>query len=283
VFPQGIKIESNGVDKLFSRIRVGAAPPLGWVLTGFLSTFVLFHLLAEAVGSYRGEAGLAVAVAVLAALCAFEAGKFGSAPAEALRGLGLGRPRTTAMALAVAVSVALAGVLPVYAALRGATLQPYSGWPWLLPGLFAQGGIAEEGLFRGYLFRHIRRGRSFWRAALLSCIPFAAAHLLMFASQPWPVALAAIILSLIISFPLAHLFELGGNSIWPPALLHFTVQGALKVVTVEGDTLLPLIWIAASAAIPYAVFLMPRNAAGLRAYSARKRSGIASRIGKKSK
>jgi membrane protease YdiL (CAAX protease family) len=261
VFPQGVKIESSGVDKLFSQNSVGSPPPLAWVLTGFLSTFILFHLLAEALGSHRGEAGLVVAVAVLAALCALEAGKFGRAPAEALRDLGLGRPHVEAMALAMAVSVALAAVLPIYVALRGGTLQPYPGWQWLLPGLFAQGGIAEEALFRGYLFRHVRRGRSFWRAALLSCIPFAAAHLLMFATQPWPVALAAIILSLAISFPLAHVFELGGNSIWPPALLHFTVQGALKVVTVEGDTLLPLIWIAASAAIPYAVFLVPRDRA----------------------
>ena len=38
----------------------------------------------------------------------------------------------------------------------------FPGWWWLLPGLFAQGGIAQEVLFRGYLFGRIRRGRSFW-------------------------------------------------------------------------------------------------------------------------
>ena len=49
-----------------------------------------------------------------------------------------------------------------------------------LPGLFAQAGIAEELLFRGYLFGHLREGRSFWRAALLSMPPFLAVHLLLF-------------------------------------------------------------------------------------------------------
>jgi membrane protease YdiL (CAAX protease family) len=41
----------------------------------------------------------------------------------------------------------------------------YPGWTLLVGGLFAQAGIAEEVLFRVYLFRHIREGRAFWPAA----------------------------------------------------------------------------------------------------------------------
>jgi membrane protease YdiL (CAAX protease family) len=110
-------------------------------------------------------------------------------------------------------------------------------------------------LFRGYLFGRVRRERSFWPAAGLAALPFVVVHFHLFAIFPWPVALASVLLALILSFPLAYLFELGGSTIWPPALLHFTVQGALKVLDLGGDALLPLIWIGASVAIPYLVFL----------------------------
>ena len=90
-------------------------------------------------------------------------------------------------------------------------------------------GVAEEALFRGYLFSRLRRNRSFWRASALASVSFVLVHLYLFVSLPWPVALASVLLATIISFPLAHLFELGGNTIWPSALLHFTVQGAVRV------------------------------------------------------
>jgi hypothetical protein len=57
------------------------------------------------------------------------------------------------------------------------------------------------------------------------------------------------------SFPLARLFELGGNTIWALALLHATAQGAIKVLELPGYSAMPLVWMAASAAIPYLVFL----------------------------
>jgi hypothetical protein len=47
---------------------------------------------------------------------------------------------------------------------------------------------------------------------------------------------------------------------WPPALVHFVVQGAIKVIVDPGD-LLPVAWMAASAALPLLVFLAPRHAA----------------------
>ena len=68
-------------------------------------------------------------------------------------------------------------------------------------------------------------------------------------------ALAAVLLSTLLSFPLARLFELGGNTIWAPALLHFVVQGAVKVVELPGNTGLPIVWMAASALVPWLVFI----------------------------
>ena len=63
-----------------------------------------------------------------------------------------------------------------------------------------------------------------------------------------------------ISFPLAHLFEPGGKTIWAPAILHFVIQGAVKVVIVAdgGETLFPLVWMLASALLPLLVLFVAR-------------------------
>jgi membrane protease YdiL (CAAX protease family) len=206
-----------------------------------------------------GQSGLLIAAAVLAALLAVECGLFRLTPAAALQQLGFGWPAAAGLFAAVGVCLLLLAVIPVYAALRGVALTTYPGWSWLLPGLFAQAGLAEEALFRGYLFRHLRKGRGFWHAAALATLPFALVHLMLFATMPWPVALAAVLLSVILSFPLAHLFEIGGNTIWAPALLHFTVQGVIKLLELPGDTALPLVWMAASPVVPYLVSLSWRR------------------------
>ena len=59
--------------------------------------------------------------------------------------------------------------------------------------------------------------------------------------------------------PSPRLFELGGNTIWPPALVRFVVQGAIKVI-VDPGALLPVAWMAASAALPLLAILVPRHA-----------------------
>jgi hypothetical protein len=86
--------------------------------------------------------------------------------------------------------------------------------------------------------------------------PFLAVHLLMFVTMPWPIALAAVMLSIVVSFPLARLFDLGGSSIWPPALVHAVVQGTVKIVVVPDAGWFPIVWMAASAVLPMLVFLM---------------------------
>ena len=81
---------------------------------------------------------------------------------------------------------------PVFAWATGLPLGLRPGWLLLVPGLFAQAGIAEEVLFRGFLFGHLRETRSFWRAALLSLPPFLAVHVLLFFRMDPPVAAAAV-------------------------------------------------------------------------------------------
>jgi membrane protease YdiL (CAAX protease family) len=144
----------------------------------------------------------------------------------------------------------------LFARASGSTVLVDTSAVGLLPGLFAQGGIAEETLFRGYLFGHLRAGRTFWRAAALSTLPFVAVHAVLFVTLPFWVALAALLLSVVMSFPLAYVFELGGSTIWPPALLHFVVQATVKVFVVTGEagSAFPFVWMMASAMLPLLVF-----------------------------
>jgi membrane protease YdiL (CAAX protease family) len=129
-------------------------------------------------------------------------------------------------------------------------------------GSSPQAGVAEEVLFRGYLFGHARKARPFWPAVILAMGPFVAVHLLLFLTLPWPVALAAVALTAATTPPLAYLFELGGHSIWPPALVHFVMRGAVKVVILPGEAgvRFPLIWMVGCATLPYLVFSGPARA-----------------------
>lgn len=73
-----------------------------------------------------------------------------------------------------------------------------------------------------------------------------------------PIAAAAVSLAMVMSFPLSCLYELGGNTIWAPAILHFTVQSAVKVFIASGDSapLYPLVWMIVCAAIPFSFYAL---------------------------
>jgi membrane protease YdiL (CAAX protease family) len=240
----------------------GIRSPAQWtrLLLELAAVFAVFQWSASSLGSDRGQAGLIVGTLVVAVTLAVERARAGQTLVSSAQAIGLGTPRLTGLGVSAGICVLLLLVVPVFARLTGTSVTVESGSLQWLAGLFAQAGIAEEALFRGYLFGHVRRGRSFWGAAGLSMLPFVAVHLLMFATMPWAVALAALLLSVVMSFPLAHLFELGGDTIWPPALLHFVVQGTVKVLAVSGDgaALFPIAWMAASAVLPLCAFLFSR-------------------------
>lgn len=246
-----------------SRAPIQVSSGRDWtrLLAGLGAIYGLFQVAAAGLGSERGEAGLAVGALVTIATLAVERAWTGRSVAAAAHALGLGMPRARGLAAAAGACLLLVLVVPVFAWLTGAAARIVPGAGWLLPGLFAQAGVAEELLFRGYLFGHLRQGRTFWHAALLATAPFVAVHLLLFATMPWPIAAAALLLSVAISFPLARLLELGGMTIWPPALVHFVVQGTVKIVELAGEPAasFPIVWMAASAVVPWLVFLMPRR------------------------
>ena len=141
-----------------------------WIrlILGLSTVFALFHWSASALGSDRGQYGLPICAIVIAATIVVERLGFGASWRESWRALGFGRPRAFGLATAVAISIALVLVVPAYAWSTRTRIDFIDGWPMLVLGLFAQAGIAEQSLFRGWLYGHIRRGRTFWRAATLS-------------------------------------------------------------------------------------------------------------------
>jgi membrane protease YdiL (CAAX protease family) len=230
------------------------------LLAGLAAVFALFQWSAVFLGSDRGQAGMIVGAIVTSATLVVERWWFASTLAGAARNIGFGAPARSALLASSGISVLLVLTVPLYVLATGARWTMATDWWWRLPGLAAQAGIAEEVLFRGYLFGHLRNGRSFWRAAAISMLPFVAVHLSMFFTMPWPVAVASLFLAVVISFPMAHLYDVGHATVWAPALLHFVVQGTVKSIHLDGDAgaTFPLVWMAACAVVPLLALFVPR-------------------------
>ena len=140
----------------------------------------------------------------------------------------------------------------------GSELALRAGAAWLALGMLAQGGIAEEVLFRGFMYRHLRRTRTFWRAATLSAVPFAAAHVPLLWTLDATIALLALAMAIAWSFPLAWLFDRARGSIWPGAIMHAVMQGAIKLLVDDGAAFqsLAIVWVALGIGAPWLFFLL---------------------------
>jgi membrane protease YdiL (CAAX protease family) len=224
----------------------------------FVLLYFAFDRLAAALGSTRGESGLVVC-AVIVGLAVLAERWLTRAPLRAcVLELGLRAPTPRALLAAAGLSAVLLACLPLLAAMTGVELALRAGAAWLALGMLAQGGVAEEVLFRGLMYRHLRRTRTFWRAARLSALPFAAAHVPLLWSLDATVALFALAMAIAWSFPLAWLFERAHGSIWPGAILHAVIQSGIKVL-VDDDAAfqnLALAWVALGIVAPWSLFLL---------------------------
>ena len=225
----------------------------------FVLIYFAFDRLAAALGSTRGEAGLVVAAVVLVLVLTAERW-LTRAPLRSLRRRARSRPadadaRCSRPRVLSAFLLLCLPLLARFAALE-LTLRPNAAW--LALGMLAQGGVAEEVLFRGFMYRHLRRSRTFWRAATLSAVPFTAAHVPLLWSLEPAVALLALAMAIAWSFPLAWLFDRAHGSIWPGAILHGVMQGAIKLL-VDDDAAfqtLAIAWVALGIAAPWLFFLL---------------------------
>ncbi len=229
------------------------------LFVGLILIFALFHWTASVLGSDRGQFGILIGLLIVGATIAAKIFLFNRSFKQSVKEVGLTRPNGSGIFVAILICFLMLFTVFVFTFVTHSSFNFYPDWYLLVPGLFFQAGIAEETLFRGYLFGHIRQRYSFWKAAGIAAVPFILVHLIMFYSLPFAIALASILLAVVTSFPFARLFELGGNTIWAPAILHFEIQGAVKVIVPSGEPAqtFPLFWIAVCALIPLLVFLLP--------------------------
>lgn len=204
--------------------------------------------------SNYGEGGVVVGAAVLAGLVVIQYLFFRKVPVESLREAGVVRPLWPGMRASLLITVGLLLILGTLAFTFAASAR--ESWGFLAIGLALQGGLSEELVFRGFLFRKLREGRTFWAAAWLSMVPFVLAHLYLFLLMDPMVATAATLTAVSTSFPMAKLFEIGGNAIWPPALVHFATHLIKLLILSETDfALAQLIWMGCVCVLPWAAFL----------------------------
>jgi membrane protease YdiL (CAAX protease family) len=158
--------------------------------------------------------------------------------------IGFGTPDWRTVGITLGIRMLMLAFFPLYASLTDIHLPLQNNWLWILVGIIAGVGIAEEALFRGYVFGFLRESRGFWRAATLSMILFGAMHLLLLLWIPFPIAIAAIILAVISAYPSAYLFENGNRTIWPSAIFHTTALATnLFEIPTDRTLSLSLLWI----------------------------------------
>jgi len=198
---------------------------------------------------------------MLAFVLALERLVFARRPVEALSALGWGRANPRAMLVAVILSVAMLAFFPVVSLVWGVPMELRGDWLWILAGAIALNGIGEETLFRGFIFGHLRRaGLSFVRAGLIALLIFTAIHLLLFAQNPFVVALAGTVIALVASFPLAFLFERAGFSIWPTVILHVATHTIRLVAIPERYSMTVLVaWLVLQIGMPFLIWAFRGN------------------------
>lgn len=229
-------------------------------LLGFAVLYGALTVFAVADPTWRRLVGLAAAVLLTAVIV--ERVLYRTPIGRALRRCGLGRPSGRSLAAAGGVSILVLGVYPLHAAVTGSALALRPDWPWMLLGVFAFHGIAEELVWRGYAFRRLRAGRSFGSAVLWTMPLVAATHVPIVLTMGVTVGIGAMAVAALTSLPFAHLYETGHRTLWAPALVHTAID-SFKLVTVPAAaaTTFSLLLVAVSLLVPLLVLAVPRRSA----------------------
>lgn len=253
-------------DKLIRTWKIVGTPRAGalnYVLAGFLLLWLVFDRATHLMTSALQETGLIVLL--LVALTAFLVETLGFRyikTSHVFRALGFKWPTEPGLRAALLIGLTMLLFFPALSLATGERFGLQENWPWIALGVFAQAGLAQEVVFRGYLFRHLRRHFAFRRAALFVMVPFALGRAFMFGTADTATILAGIVVAAATALPLAHLYERSDNSIWPPALVSAVSASALHVVIIPAHLSLVAVvgWAILSAAVPYLAFaVLDRN------------------------
>jgi membrane protease YdiL (CAAX protease family) len=237
-----------------------ARPTTTWpqLLVGFV---VVYGVLAIGTAlDTTARLGLLTLAAVLVAVACTERLQTRSAGAVIRARLGLGRPGVAVLVAATAVSLLVLSVHPLTAPLTGSPVVLRPNWPWLLLGVFSVHGLAEELVWRGFVFRRLREDHAFWPAVWRSMPFIAAAHVPIVLTVGPVVGLGAMLVAAVTTVPFSYLYEWGRRTLWAPALVHTAID-SFKIVDVPAGTTtaFSLSLIAVSLAAPLLVFALPRG------------------------
>jgi len=207
-----------------------------------------------------GRWGIAILVLVAATAVVVEMFLFKTPLRRAVGSLGLGRPGGRSLALAAVVSGLVLLVYPAMVALTGAQLRLVPNWPWILVGIFAFHGLAEEIVWRGFTFRRLSIDRPF-RSAVLWTMPFiAAAHIPIVINNGVVVALGAMLVAAVTSLPFSYLYVTGRCTVWAPALVHTAIDTfKLVIIPASAISTFSMLLIGVSIAVPLLALVVPRR------------------------
>jgi membrane protease YdiL (CAAX protease family) len=211
-------------------------------VVGFLAAFLAAWLaLDRLIGSPipqpdRALLALAVAFAIVAGA---ELLIFRARPSDLPDRLGLGQPVARALVAAGLVALALVVAILVAVVALGGMPRLRPDWPAVLIAVLLFHGVAEELVWRGFVFARLREGRTFRRAVLLSMPLIVLTHLPIVAEAGLAVGAAAALVAAVTCLPFAHLWERGGGTIWAPALVHAAVD-AFKLLEPPGTPVFSL-------------------------------------------
>jgi membrane protease YdiL (CAAX protease family) len=134
--------------------------------------------------------------------------------------LGIGRPTRRALIAATLVGAAVVATFVDGAAVLGIELELRPNWPAVLVGALLFHGVAEEMVWRGYVYGHLRAGTSFRRAVRRSMPLIALTHVPIIVGNGLGVGALAVLSAIVTCLPFAYLYDRGGRTIWAPAIVH---------------------------------------------------------------
>ncbi len=222
-------------------------------VVGFLITFlVAWFALDQLVTSPPSPASALLCIAVAGSVVVVgERTVFGTRRRDLPSALGLGRPHWPAVGVAGAVGALVFVTYLTGAAALGVDLHLRSNWPVVLVSSMLFHGLAEELVWRGFVFAHLRRITTFRRAVWGSVPLIALTHVSIIAGNGLVVGGLAVVSAAVTCLPMAHLWARGGRTIWAPATLHGLIgtwqlferdyPASFSMVLVSGSILVPLL------------------------------------------
>jgi hypothetical protein len=190
---------------------------IGFLVTFLGAWFALDRLAVSPPMPLPAALALGVALVILAV---GEVLVFRTEPRSILRTLGYGRPDGRAIGLALLIGALVIGGYVAGAALLGVGLELRPEWPLVLVGALLFHGLAEETVWRGFVYSHARAGRTFAQGVLLSMPLIVLTHAPIVADSGWLVGGLAMLTAAVTCLPLAYLWDKGGATVWAPAIVH---------------------------------------------------------------